>query len=34
MGKLASETIKYNVDADIKQLADDFKPAENIDTGL
>lgn len=34
MGKLASETIKYNVDADIKQLADDFKPTENIDTGF
>ena len=32
MGKLASETNKYNEDADIKQLADDFNPAENIDT--
>ena len=34
MGKLASETNKYNEDADIKQLADDFNPAENIDTGF
>ena len=34
MGKLASETNKYKEDADIKQLADDFNPAENIDTGF